>query len=110
MQRLLQGTHIEGGFVQLNQSPDDKGVIVHMRRNPRHAIPEPMQQSPVRCAAILHEEVHGVLRRRRVLGIVEHLRRLRQRGDHQAVPIGENLVVLVRMNPLLTHFEQPGAD
>ena len=47
---------------------------------------------------------------RAIVIIVEGGARLGEGGDHEAVPVGEDLVVLERVDPLLANLEETRAD
>ena len=95
----------EGRLIELERPPREERVIIEIGRVGRLAVPESREEPAVRAHELRREERHGPLGRLCVRGLVEGLRRLGERGDHEAVPRGEDLVVLVRVDPALTGRE-----
>src|SRR5260370_23069738 len=60
-----------------------------------------MQKPAVFGGHCRKKKVGGATRRGIVIGAIENLRRLRKRGDHQSIPVGQNLVVFWRMDTVI---------
>ena len=68
-----------------------------------------MEEAAVRAAHLREHEARGALGGNLVRGAPQHARPLGQRGDHEAVPVGQHLVVLERVHPGLARGEEARA-
>ncbi len=101
---------IEGGAVEFQETPDQKGVVVRMASDPGGPSPIPVEQAVVFVLQIRKDEPGRVFRRIGPFGAAENPGTHGQGGDHQAVPVGEDLVVLQGMDPFLPASEERFPD
>ncbi|KAF5034706.1 hypothetical protein DSECCO2_593300 [anaerobic digester metagenome] len=104
------GPEIAGGkrrLVDLDESPEHEGVIVEGRGKTGLAVPVAMEEPPVRPPEVLEDECRRLLRRRQVRRVVEGPGGFGKSRDHQGVPVGQDLVVLCRADPLLAGCKEP---
>jgi hypothetical protein len=102
---LAEPARVEGGLVELEEAPREEGVVLGQTRAAGLPGAVAVQQAAALVAQVLEEEVCGPAGALGVGRFVEGPCGPRQRGDHQAVPVGEHLVVEER--PLAAG---PGAE
>ena len=94
---------------QRERGSGERGVIVEHSRGADAALAPGMGEAPLDVAEIVPDEREGRARRFEKLRRRENGGRARERGDHQAVPVGQNLVVERRLRPRLAQREEARA-
>ena len=103
---LAQEGRVERRLVRLQQPPHEKGVVLGERRYRGFPIPVAVQETSLRIDHPRADELQGRDGGLQVVGPLERRRSLRERSDHQAVPVGQDLVILRRPDPALPSREQ----
>ena len=97
-------------FMQRERGPHHRGMIERETRFHKHARAPGMGEAPVSLRiGILHrvgDERIGPRGERDPFGLMKQRRGMDERGDHQPIPIGENLVVEARPDALFAGREK----
>ena len=106
--RPLQVAGFAARLEQCDRRPRQVGVVLDDGRVAlyRAGAPDAMQTPPV--LQMRDGEVEGSTRGIEPERFVEHRSRVDQRGDHEAVPVGENLVVATGANAIVAPHLQLG--
>ena len=108
--RRAQIVGIEACLVSLDQSPDEKGVIVEIGRHGRLSLAEAVEETSVGHFHLREDEPDRLPGRLQIPGFAQNPGRQGQGRDHQAVPVGEDLVVPLRAHTLFTGSQEAEAD
>jgi len=100
---------IERGRIELEKPPDEEGVVIQEGGDRNLPFRRPMVQ-PAAAGHFLPDVFGRLNRRIGILGAAERLRRLGQGGDHQSVPIGQDLRILEGAGPQLAPGQKTVAD
>ncbi len=89
----------------MQEAEDQEGIVAGLAGDGALTFPEAVEDPAVGAAQGIEDELRRVPRGFNVAGPPEHPAALGQRGDHQTVPVGQDLIVLERMNAGLAHSE-----
>ena len=108
--RLVEIGVLAGHLEQRHAGARHVGVVVERAAVQPLAGAVGMEQAAVLVAHRVHDEAPGAHRRGQPVVALEDGRRVGERGDHQAVPVGQHLVVPARPHPLVAHRLELGAQ
>ena len=108
--RLVEVAHLAGRLEQRDAGARHVGVVVERAAMQPLAGAMGMEQPAVVVAHPVHDEAPGADRGGQPVVALEHGGGVGERGDHQAVPVGQHLVVPARPHALVAHRLQPGAQ
>ena len=97
---------LERGFVQRDQSIGKVGVVLEHARLKRPSILPRAAQAAFAIAHAVKQQVGRACAQLRPARLAKGRGRVGERGDHQAVPAGQDLVVARRLRPALARLEQ----
>ena len=106
---LRQPRRIAGRLEQRQGRAGHRGLVVQQAHGGNASEPPGVLHPPIGRAHFRQHEIEGFLGAGQPLGMVEHGRGAGQRGDRQAVPIRQHLVVAAGTDPLRPRPEQYAA-
>ena len=106
-QGLVQIGSFAGGFVQRQGGPDHEGKV-RGETGIKQAAVAPGMAKPVAAGHVALHKFEGAGRHLDPVRLPEGVSGIDQRRDHQAVPVGQNLVVEAGPDPAFPHFVQHG--
>jgi len=106
MERVFEVGWLEGGLVQLNQPPAEKGIILQETRyTPVFRVPC-TQKSPGWCNHAFSYEGSSPVSGNSISIVTGYGIAAGQGGDHQAIPRSQDFLVSQRPDPFLARLQQ----
>ena len=98
--------HREGCFIQFDQAPDEKGIVIQVCRDGRLPVPITVQNSPIRGVHCLQDEIRSSTGRLKKGIFIKNLGGFGKSSDHQTVPVRQDFVVPMRTNSLISRLKK----